>query len=293
MGGATNSWQEPLWYPDLGDWYVVKTDANGNEDWHRRYGNPGLDDGRIGTILRASDTTYYISGAWAYDRNSTGSMINRESYIVKLDQNFNEVYELKYDEPNYYSSGALSLIEANDNNLVVIGERLMGQGSAYEMRTSMHKITPEGEILWQRQFVANNDTNGTASYGMSIKQTADNGFIFGGYAYSSDMSPTQQMWLVKTDSAGCDGSMDFWDCTDVGINEYVANPSFEMYPNPARDFIVIASEAKQSVQIYDLTGKIVKQTSLRGTKQSLQISDLESGVYIVRVGKKAKKLIVE
>ena len=291
VGGATNSWQNSLGYIDRGDWYIIKTDSQGNEEWYRRYGNPIYKDGRISDILRASDTTYYITGAWTYDRNSTGSSLYQESYIVKLDKDFNEIYELKYDNQEFMRSYPMDAIETKDSNIVLIGQKATDYAAP---RGTLHKITPTGEILWQRQYVGNNDTTNTYSYAMSVKQTTDGGFILGGWVDNIMLEPDQQMWLVKTDSAGCDGTGDFWDdCTNVMVNEFVDNPSFEMYPNPARDFIVIASEAKQSVQIYDLTGKMVKQFKIQNSELKIEIGDLESGVYIVRVGKQTKKLIIE
>jgi len=218
----------------------------------------------------------------------------QESYIVKLDKDFNEIYELKYDNQEFMRSYPMDVIESEDSNIVILGYKATDYAAP---RATLHKITPVGDILWQRQYVGNNDTTNTYSYGMSVKQTADGGFVFGGWVNNQYLSPTQQMWLVKTDSVGCDGTGDFWDCsTGVMVNEYVDNPTFEMYPNPAKDFIVIASEAKQSVQIYDLTGKMVKQLVMSSgveTSLNIDVSNLEKGVYIVKVGKQTKKLIIE
>jgi len=79
--------------------------------------------------------------------------------------------------------------------------------------------------------------------------------------------------------------------------------NFEISPNPAKDYIVVKTASVKTihelslqntaVEIYDLTGKLVKQTSLRGTKQSIQVEDLEQGIYLVKVGEYTQKLIVE
>jgi len=302
VGGATDSWQEGLSSIDQGDWYIVKTDSQGNEEWHRRYGNSVHHDGRVSQILRATDSTYYITGAWVYDRNSTGSYEYAESYIVKLDKNFDEVYQLKYDNQEYYKSYIMAAIETVDSNIVLAGVRTHyfdEYSYGFNPRTTLIKMTPDGEKIWERYLVAGYDTVAGDHKGYSVKQTTDGGYVIGGWVNNDNFSPTQQLWLVKTDSVGCDGTMDFpGACTGVMVNEFVSNVGFEMYPNPARDFIVIASEAKQSVQIYDLTGKIVFNPPLekgaRGiNSHQINISQLEKGVYIVRVGKQTKKLIIE
>lgn len=81
------------------------------------------DDGRVTEIFRASDTTYYITGAWVYDRNSTGSTLWSESYIVKLDKNFDEVYQLRYGNQEYFKSYIMAAIETADSNIVLASSR--------------------------------------------------------------------------------------------------------------------------------------------------------------------------
>ncbi len=297
VGGGTESWQDGLGAIDKGDWYIVKTDSQGNEQWHRRYGNPEYDDDRISQILRATDTTYYITGAWTYDRNSTGSYKYRDSYIVKLDKNFDEVYQLKYDNQEYWKSYIMAAIETADSNILLAGVRSDDEDTyQYLPRTTLTKMTPDGDIIWQRQYVAEHDTIYGDHKGYSVKQCTDGGYVIGGWVNNTNFSPTQQLWLVKTDSVGCDGTGDFWDCsTGLMVNEFVDNPNFEMYPNPAQDYVVVRSEELQveSCEIFDLTGKVVHQFEIQNSEQRIYIGDLERGVYIVRLGKQIKKLIVE
>jgi len=318
VGGGTNSWQDDLDAIDRGDWYVVKTDVNGNEQWHRRYGNPILAEGRVTQILKATDTTYYITGGWAYDRNNTGSYIYKESYIVKLDKNFDEVYQLKYENQAYYKSYIMAAIETADSNILLAGSRthyFEEYSYGFNPRTTLTKMTPDGEILWERYYVAGHDTVAGDHKGYSVKQTTDGGYVIGGWVNNENLTPTQQLWLVKTDSVGCDDTGDFWVCaTNAMVNEFVDNPNFEMYPNPANDFIVIASEASQSqvstVEIYNMQGQLIRvipsgvervmssgvervMSSGVETSLTIDISDLEKGVYIVRIGEQTRKLIIE
>ena len=240
VGGATMSWQENLNWVDKGDWYIVKTDSEGNEEWSRRYGHAYYDDDRVTEILKTRDTSYYITGSWTYGRNSTGSTKYKEAYIVKLDKDFNEVYQLKYDDQAYLQSHPMPAIESSDSNIVILGFKRIDH--TYKPRTTIHKITPDGDILWQRQYVADSDTMTTNSIAYSIKECSDKGFVFGGYASAGSLSPSQQMWLVKTDSLGCDGTGDFADdCTGVVIKEYASNPEFYLYPNPTKSTVFVRS----------------------------------------------------
>ena len=104
----------------------------------------------------------------------------------------------------------------------------------------------------------------------------------------------------KTDNVGCDGTGDFLDCGSVAVNELVANPSFKVYPNSANNFIVIAIQAKQSqantVELYNIQGQLIMQIVMSSgveTSLTIDVSNLQKGVYIIRIGKQTKKLIVE
>lgn len=59
------------------------------------------------------------------------------------------------------------------------------------------------------------------------------------------------------------------------------------YPNPSSDFINI-EEANQTVTIISLTGRIMKQVT---GETRIDISDLYSGVYFVRICDRIEKLV--
>ncbi len=114
-------------------------------------------------------------------------------------------------------------------------------------------------------------------------------------------------YLVK----GADGIETDWTVevkTDnSGISEIEKN-NFTIYPNPASNFIIIAGNTKQVVQVLDITGKVVLSQSSQGMKQSpttayftiinndeinIDISNLTTGIYFVKIGNNAMKLIIQ
>ncbi|NHF58663.1 T9SS type A sorting domain-containing protein [Flavobacteriaceae bacterium TP-CH-4] len=73
---------------------------------------------------------------------------------------------------------------------------------------------------------------------------------------------------------------------------------FTLYPNPVTDgkvFINTAANAPKKILIFDVLGTQVLQTTIFGAELSL--SDLDTGVYVLRVFEKDKvatrKLIVK
>ena len=65
--------------------------------------------------------------------------------------------------------------------------------------------------------------------------------------------------------------------TTGAINNEIADSDFSIYPNPTTDYIQINAEIK-NVEIYDLTGRIVKISN----QSRIDVSDLTSGTYILR-----------
>ena len=74
--------------------------------------------------------------------------------------------------------------------------------------------------------------------------------------------------------------------------------SFKMYPIPADQEITIISGAIDNIiSIYNLQGKLVKQSYAPTTNCKLNITDLSSGIYVVEVkndkGRDFQKFIIE
>jgi type IX secretion system substrate protein len=100
-------------------------------------------------------------------------------------------------------------------------------------------------------------------------------------------------WIMTSDIAS-DGSIiiadgiskidDIYITGDIidGDDEISIDNSNKIFPNPAIDFINIATSHESNVSMFDITGKEVLSVNINGLKK-LDISSLKSGVYIVRV----------
>ncbi len=84
-------------------------------------------------------------------------------------------------------------------------------------------------------------------------------------------------------------TFDFDDCdlvTEAGLD---APTSFGVYPNPTKDLINIdldANETFETIQAYDLQGRLVKEWNtqdIQGSSFQLDLRDLETGMYMLRI----------
>ena len=78
--------------------------------------------------------------------------------------------------------------------------------------------------------------------------------------------------------------------------EIEENFNFNIYPNPAQNFIKITSNnlhqqlPKSHIVIYDLLGKLVKNAGTFGTEITINIEDLRSGMYVVQIANKDQNI---
>jgi pectin methylesterase-like acyl-CoA thioesterase len=84
------------------------------------------------------------------------------------------------------------------------------------------------------------------------------------------------------------------NATATGINDINEN-TLKIFPNPAKDLVNIQRESSKSEKliITDINGKKIFEKKLTATKESVDISSLSSGVYILNVGDAQTKLLVK
>lgn len=71
--------------------------------------------------------------------------------------------------------------------------------------------------------------------------------------------------------------------TTVGLNE-VSNATSKVYPNPTSDVLnVEVSKDAKSLNVYGVDGKVVLTTSLNGTQSTINVSNLNNGVYFYNI----------
>lgn len=216
IGGWSQSFntQTPQMY-DRGDWYLVKTDTAGNMLWQDHYGHPDYEDGRIGGLIRTKDSCYAVCGMMATSQPFLNYTVYR-GCIMKMDMNMNVLWDRKYD-PETENTGIINIIEEDDSSMTAIGYTLN-----YLFRTEgrMFHLDNDGNILWHRRYKAFGSDTSMSQF-LTLAKTRDKGYIISGTASNSSASPSQQIWVVKTDSLGCDGT---GSCADTALYFNVSAP---------------------------------------------------------------------
>jgi|GEM_PF-2593762 len=73
--------------------------------------------------------------------------------------------------------------------------------------------------------------------------------------------------------------------------------SFNIYPNPANNFINIVGSVNSKMEIFDITGQLVLSKVILTTSDKVDVSILTKGIYVVSVsnemGKVSQRLVIE
>lgn len=81
-----------------------------------------------------------------------------------------------------------------------------------------------------------------------------------------------------------------------GINEFGGSKSFRFYPNPASDKVIFNTTASEtySIQLIEITGKVIKQQTEINTKQNIvNIEDIPTGEYFLNARYKSGKTEIQ
>ena len=91
-------------------------------------------------------------------------------------------------------------------------------------------------------------------------------------------------YAVEITEHGCTDTSSCYNVI-VGITERISNSFINIYPNPTNNFIVIESEEIniKSIEIINITGKVVKQIIIDGNKTTIDLSDKTKGLYMIRL----------
>src|SRR5690606_37437477 len=102
---------------------------------------------------------------------------------------------------------AISVVEANDGNYMVLGNTRSFDGDITDKTGNdndfwLLKISKTGEIIWSKTYGGSNDESAAR-----ITKTNDGGFLLSGYTTSNDGDVSgnegfQDYWIVKIDASG-------------------------------------------------------------------------------------------
>ena len=165
------------------DFFLVKTDVNGDTMWTRIYG--GSEPDEAWSVIQASDGGYVVAGYTA----SFGSG-NEDIWLLKTDANGDTVWT-KIIGGNGIDD-ARDIQQTTDGGYIVAGSTdSYGSGELYLIKTDA-----DGNTQWARRYGGHD-----YDYGNCVRQTSDGGFVATGYTWVGP-DGWYDVFLVKTNENG-------------------------------------------------------------------------------------------
>jgi hypothetical protein len=80
----------------------------------------------------------------------------------------------------------------------------------------------------------------------------------------------------------------------ISVDEETELPEFKLYPNPASNFIVIATQnlSQKEALVLNQYGAFVAKIALEDTETTFYVNQLPAGIYFLSIGQKTKKFVV-
>ena len=292
------------------DFYLVKTDKNGVQQWQQVYGTTASEDCVSGQTTL--DGGYIMSGHKSNElhivkTNSMGGFEWQQTYsgtknVGFIKQLADSSYILAGDKSvgglgdqaclmklnklggvvwqKTYGGTTLDLfftapIILNNYDIVIAGTTMLGSVPI----GMLIKTDSAGNQQWIRTYYANTAID---NYIYDLKSTSDNGFLMTGSGYIA----SQDAWVVKVDSNGCEIA----NC-NVGVEEFqISNFGLNVYPNPSSNEINISIDGEDlndyEITIINVIGKI---QSIENNSSIINISELSSGIYFISATSKNGK----
>ncbi|MCF8351354.1 MAG: T9SS type A sorting domain-containing protein [Bacteroidales bacterium] len=235
----TKSFGSGLW-----DAWLIKTDAQGNQEWAETYGGTGIDNAY--DVKQTTDGGYIVAGRTDQDGSSFSKV-----WLIKTNAMGDMMWDITFGE-NDRAELANSIQLTYDSCFIIAGMKEVEPYDDPHQQFWLIKTDAGGNLLWDHTF-------GGPDYdaAFSVRQTSDSGFLLVG---TTEMPESlEDIRLVKTDRNGNpvwektyggllnDAGMDVMQTGDGG---YLLTGQFQSNPTDPSDMWVIKTDADGN-QIWD------------------------------------------
>jgi len=260
------------------DFWVVKTDAFGNELWQKLYGGSSQDYGN--SLKITPDQGFVFTGeTFSYNGDVWGSN--------NIDNYDSDVWVFRADNLGniQWQNSLGGTISEGGNDVVVTadgGYAVTGYTNSFNGDVGYNyghkdfwivKLNSAGNKIWEKCYGGGYD-----DVSNSIVETTDGGFVLAGSIESNDFNST---------ISGSYGNGDGW-VVKLGYYNDLQEANqlvFTVFPNPTSNIITIQGkeDMHQNFKIFDQMGREVYKGKLNGITTDVYLTNLSKGIYTLKI----------
>ena len=273
-------------------WTKKDYDENSTFDYFSRAIE--LDDGSI-----VYNTKYEIMD---FDSLYYLGLKQRPNVIKKISQDGKtQLWKLQMDFPQSDNFGIEDIYHAENNDIIgaginkTIDSLIINDTLRYYTRWNgwLFRINPEGQLLWQRQYI--DKINFKINRFYDVVSEVDGDIVLCGSIIIEDSTwnDNDMSWILRLDKDGCfspgcseTDSIVYITSQVIDIPDYL--PRISIYPNPAHEYINMKVPDGFKIykwRIFDINGRVLLHGD--SNKDRINISLLESGMYFIQIKEKA------
>ena len=279
-----------------------------------------------GFPIFSNDITYPVIGTeWYYEiLNDNGSVTyqylecaadttidnKRAKVIIKSNTLYDKDLHTKVTHEYVYSeNGIVYWWDKQSQSYTTLYDFNANVGDQWTINVGTHSITMHVDE------VNNVEYNGATYRVLTVRDADDifSGDIICGIGHTTSFFP--EKLLNNSKDYRVEGMRCYWidgeqllhfgdvDCEEVYVEHHdvAENTARELsvYPNPAKDILIIKSDvlemchgaSLQEYTITNITGQIMMRGTISSDNQQVDVSNLENGMYFIKVGEKSMKFI--
>ena len=260
-------------------------------------------DGQIFGSLYSYDFVTKASRAYVFNLDVNGQF-NEEfagSGIMALPKFADDECEIKTysvalkDNKNLLVGGFIAVDNADNLKLFISDinvdiKELMVDATAIDENTVMVTVAPTVNVVEYHVGLYTKE-----AYDLTTESELLEELKADGKSYTEDIEITYDDLTSGTEYVALVAyreSTNVWTLKKISVTtlsgegfEEMQNVNFNVYPNPASStvFVEISSNENAQVSIIDLTGRCVKEIEISGAVSTINIEDVESGIYFISV----------
>ncbi|QFG53466.1 T9SS type A sorting domain-containing protein [Chryseobacterium sp.] len=319
-GSTSASFQDyqPLSYNDTplsNDGYVLAFDGStGTEVWRKEFttsANGSVNtspDEKIYSLIKDSNSNIYLSGRYFHIGTPAATFgttplpyvqPGQQNFVMKMDPSGNILWTKIPTSNNMDSSFTRSMrarLAINVNEIAFVKGTTLN-----EIWDSFSVTSPQNDQPNSLLVRLNKDTGnaiglhpilsayGTADELTSVAVDNDGNYVVGGYFHSDIFTDPNDN--IPTISYNANGKSQFYvaklaksACSAMATTETELDSHISFYPNPTQDEVQVSTkDTPKSWEIYGMTGQIVSKGAFNRGSNRINMSQLATGTYMVKV----------
>jgi hypothetical protein len=254
-------------------WLISEATVGGSDVtmrliWRPTHGGGGFD-------ANNSQITHYENNKW----NDLGSATAATS-----DNSYNSDH--KYREATGITSFSPFGVKSNGASLPVellyfYGEK-QGEDVQLSWQTATELNNSHFDVEWSKDGVNFEKIGEVAGAGTT------NDIQFYDFLHTTPVDGQNYYRLRQVDF---DGKFEFTNIIQV-VFDGASRTTINVFPNPATDYLKIESSESSLMQMFDIQGRLFVEQQI-STYENIDISQLPSGTYFVKVGQTVKKIVIQ